>query len=881
MMLAVQADQSTITTAAGLGAGEALHPLLTTFHEHHALQCGFCTPGILCAAADLLQQIPNPNERDVREGLRGNLCRCTGYQHIVEAVLDASRPVEANQSGDDGMSDGSPWKGRALPRFEDARFLTGRGRYVDDIVLPNQLYAVFVRSPHPYGRVQVNAAAARSMPGVVAAYTGSDLAELSDVPPNWVLPGTRPRGRPPMARASVRHVGESVAVVVAESLTAAVDASEEIETRYEALAHVLDQRAALAPGAPRVHEDLPDNQATVFRVGNGGFDDAAANADRTISFELSNQRVVPYAIEPRVVNADFNPATGKLTLHIPQQIPHMLRRMLASALKFPEHKLRVLSPDVGGGFGPKMHFYPEELVLSHISRQLCRPVKWTETRRENIVATTHGRDHVMNIDVAAQRDGTILALRIKSTANVGAYLSSMGSGVPTVNVALFALGIYAIPHAEVLIQCAYTHTTPVDAYRGAGRPEAAYVIERTIDRVAHELGLDPVEVRLRNMVRPEQLPYQQPVGALLDSGQYALALRDALGKVDYTKLRREQAEARSSGRLLGIGLATYTHTVGMGMAEQLARIGFDRGGFESALVRVHTDGKATILSGSHNHGQGHATTFAQIAADELGIPPQNIEVIQGDTDAVPMGTGTFNSRSIAVGGTAVKNAAARVAARMRRIAAHLTQSTPERIAFDGVLFRVTDTNASIPLADVARAAWTGQNLPRDIGIGLEETEFYHPTAMSSPYGTHVAVVEVDKETGEVAVHRYLALEDCGNVVNPLLARGQLHGGIAQGLGQALYEGAFYDAHGVPTDNPAIPRFDTTPHIETAFMTTPTATNPLGAKGIGEGSAVGAPPAIVNAAIDALWHLGVRALDMPLTPERVFGAIHASEGRARG
>ena len=770
----------------------------------------------------------------------------------------------------------APWKGRALPRLEDGRFLTGRGRYVDDIVLPNQLYAAFVRSPYPHAGVRADVSAARSLPGVVAAYGGSDLADLGDVPPNWVIPGTKPKGRPPLARSIARHVGEAVAVVVAESAAMAEDAAERVEVSYEPLPHVLDQGAALAPDAPRVHADLPDNEATVFRVGNGGFAQCAATADRTFSFELSNQRLVPYPIEPRAVNADFDPATGKLTLHIAQQIPHMLRRMLAGALKFPEHKLRVLSPDVGGGFGPKMHFYPEEMVLSHVSRQLGRPVKWTETRRENIVATTHGRDHVMNIDVAAQRDGTILALRISSVANVGAYLSSMGSGVPTVNVALFTLGIYAIPHAEVLIRCAYTNTTPVDAYRGAGRPEAAYVIERTIDRVAHELGLDVADVRLRNMVRPEQLPYRQPVGAVLDSGQYAQALENTLRRVDYAKLRVEQAQARSQGRLLGVGLASYTHTCGMGIGERLALIGFDRGGFESAVVRVHADGKATVLSGAHSHGQGHATAFAQIAADELGIPPHDIELVQGDTDAVPMGTGTFNSRSIAVGGTAVKIAAARVAARMRRIAAHLLQSTPERLSFDGGLFRVSGSNTSIPLAEITRAAWTGQNVPREVGIGLDETEFYHPTSMSSPYGVHAAVVEVDRETGEVAILRYFALEDCGEVINPLLARGQLHGGIVQGIGQALFEGAFYDERGIPAADPPLPRFDTVPPMETAFMTTPTTTNPLGAKGIGEGGAIGAPPAIVNAVIDALWHLGVRALDMPLTPERVLAAIQATK-----
>jgi carbon-monoxide dehydrogenase large subunit len=772
------------------------------------------------------------------------------------------------------------WIGQAIARVEDERLLLGRGRYVDDIVLKDQLYAHFVRSPHAHAKITaINVAAAAAARGVVTVFTAADLRGIDDIKPNWLIPGARAKGRPVLADRIVRHVGEAVAVVIAESQAAAVDAAELVAVAYEPLTAVFDQAAALQEQAVRLHDDLPNNVAATFQSGKGGFDEAARKADVSFRFELINQRIVPFSIEPRAINASFDASSGHLTVTCANQIPHMLRRMLAAALKFPEHKLRVISPDVGGGFGPKMHFYPEDIVLAFATQKLARPVKWTETRTENAVATTHGRDHAMTVEVAANRDGKIVAMRASSLANVGAYLSSMGSGVPTVNVALFSLGVYAIRTFEMNITCVFTNTTPVDAYRGAGRPEAAYLIERTVDRVARELDLDPVEVRRRNFVAPEQLPYRQPAGTTLDSGRYDETLSLALERADYAGLRAEQAKVRANGKLLGIGIANYTQTCGAGSAELMGMVGFDRGGFESALVRVHPDGRVSILSGSHSHGQGHPTTFAQIAADELGIAPDNIEVVQGDTDLIPFGIGTWNSRSVAVGGSAVKVASARIADRMKRIAAHLTQSSPERIVIEDGLLRVDGGNASVTVAEVARAAWTGQGIPREIGIGLEETEFYHPKSSSSPYGAHIAVVEVDAATGAVALTKYIAVDDCGVVINPLLARGQVHGGLAQGIGQALYEGAFYDDAGVPVVDPPLPRFDMLPRFVTDHTVTPTPTNPLGAKGLGEAGAIGGPPAVVNAAIDALWHLGVRALDMPLTPERVLRAIRkAKEGK---
>lgn len=765
--------------------------------------------------------------------------------------------------------------GQPIPRQEDRRFLTGRGRFVDDITLPDQLFAHFVRSPHAHAAItSLDLSKARAAKGVVGVYGAAELPELSDITPNWVVPGSRVKGRPPLARDTVRHHGEAVAVIVAESLAAAVDAAELVEAVYAAKPVLVDQESAVRPDALRVHADLADNVATRFPVGKG-YDQAAEGADLKLAFKVRNQRLVPFPMEPRAVNADFDESTGRLTVYCAHQLPHLLRRMLAAAIDFPEQKLRVVSPDVGGGFGAKMHFYPEDVALACLTRRLKRPVKWTETRGENISATTHGRDHVTQIEVAARSDGKILALRVNSLANVGAYLSSMGSGVPTVNVALFVLGLYAIPSVEVLITNVYTNTTPVDAYRGAGRPEAAYIIERAIGRVALELGLDPAEVRRTNFVAADQLPYRHPTGIGLDTGQYEVTLAKALETADYDAFRVEQLAARRQGRFLGAGLATYTHSCGVGMAEMMGPIGFDRGGFESALVRVHPDGRATVLSGSHSHGQGHATTFAQIAADALGLPLDHIEVIQGDTDVVPLGVGTFNSRSVSVGGSAVKVAAARVAAKMRRLAAHMLKADPESVRFEDGLFRAVGDNRTLTTRELAHAAWTGQGVPRDLGVGLEETEFYHPHAMSAPNGAHLALVEVDTSTGEIALRRYVAIEDCGVVINPLLARGQVQGGLAQGIGQALYEDAAIDADGLPVADPPIPRSDMLPWMDIDFVCSPTPNNLLGAKGIGEAGALGAPPAIVNAALDALWPLGVRELDMPLTPQRILAAIKAA------
>lgn len=786
---------------------------------------------------------------------------------------------ESPYSGELTESDG--WVGKALPRNEDDRLLEGAGRYVDDIVLPGQLFAAFVRSPHAHASIEsVDCSKAIAAEGVHLCLTSADFDGLPEVVPNWILPGSTPRGRPILAAGKVRYIGEPVVMVVADSAALARDIAELIEIKYSPLHAVLHQDDASEADAVRVHDDMDSNLAAAFGPGNGGFEEAAAAAPFRTQFSFRNQRLIPFPIECRAVNADHDPVSGRMTIYIGHQLPHMARRMIASTIDFPEHKLRVISPDVGGGFGAKMHLYQEEAVCALASMRLGRPVKWTERRSENVCNTTHGRDHLMRVDVATDLDGKFVALKVESRANIGAYMSSMGSGIPTVNVGLFVLGVYDIPRVEVDIKCFYTHTPPVDAYRGAGRPEASYAIERTIDRVALELGLDQAEVRRRNFLSEDQIPRRQPTGAMIDTGRYHHTLEEALRRSDYTDFRAEQVSSRKDGRIIGVGIANYTESCGIGPGQLQKLVGFDRGGYESARVRMTSDGGAIVFSGAHSHGQGHKTTFAQIAADELGIPPDRIEVIQGDTESVPQGIGTFNSRSVPVGGNAVKIAAGRVADRIARLAAHLLQVEPDGLRRDGDMFRAISSNNSISFAEVCHAAWTGHNVPPDLGIGLEETEFYHPTSMSAPYGAHVAQVEIDIETGELTLTRYVAVDDCGKVINPLLARGQVHGGLAQGIGQALWEDGMPDADGSAILDTPIPRFDMLPRFETSHTVTETWTNPLGAKGLGEAGAIGAPSAIVNAAIDALWHLGVRKLEMPLTPATVLSAIQKAGAQAQ-
>ena len=773
------------------------------------------------------------------------------------------------------LTDVDSWVGKPLSRIKDDRILHGQGNYVEDITHEGQLFAMFVRSAVPHANIRsVNTEKAKSLAGVVACFTASDLGAGDEIKPNWIVPGTIPRGRQVLAKTRVRHVGEPIAMIVAESEAVAADAVELVEVDFDELPFVLHQDDALEDAAVDLHEGIKNNVATEFRRGEPNFEEVAQTADHVFSFELRNQRLVPFPLECRAINAKYDGASRRMTIHIGHQLPHMFRRMLSEAINFPEHRLHVISPDVGGGFGAKMHFYPEDIAVTLASIDLKRPVKWSERRRENAVATSHGRDHQTTVSVAADDGGKILALKVDSRANVGAYLSSMGSGIPTINVGLFVLGVYNIPCADVRIRCVHTNTVPVDAYRGAGRPEAAYIIERTVDRVARELGLDPADVRRKNFVAEDSIPHRNLVGGMLDSGRYDHTLSRALEASEYSTFKSQHPD--TADFVTGIGIGFYTETCGVGPGELQAMVGFDRGGYESAHVKVHSDGSAVVYSGSHSHGQGHATIFAQIAADELGIHPEQVEVIQGDTDQVPQGIGTFNSRSVVVGGSAVQVACERLARRIHDLASHLLKASAEEVTRTEDAFIVEGTNNKISRSAVCRAAWLGHQVPRDQSIGLEETEFYHPRSMSAPYGAHVAKVSVNRRTGEVSLINYVAVDDCGTVINPLLARGQVHGGVVQGIGQALFEDGTPLSDGTLPEEQAVPRIDVLPWMETEHTVTPSWTNPLGAKGIGEAGSIGAPPAIANAVLDALWQLGVKDVQMPFTPPRILNAINHAE-----
>jgi carbon-monoxide dehydrogenase large subunit len=776
--------------------------------------------------------------------------------------------------------------GEPLKRKEDPRLITGQGAYVDDIPLPGTLHCAFVRSPHGHARLKaVRTDRAARHPGVVAVVTARDIAgKVGTMPCGWSLPDLKTPPHPVLAEGKVRLVGDRVAAVVAEDRYAARDALDLIEVDYEPLPAAVDLERAFAPGAPAVHEQVQDNTAFVWGFPGQGVEEAFAKADRVVRLRLVNHRVIPTAMEPRGVLAQFKPAAGELTVWTSTQAPHLIRALLGMVLKFPEHKLRVIAPEVGGGFGSKIYLYPEEVLVAHLAMQLERPVKWIEDRRENYQVTTHGRDRVDYVEVAVKNDGTILGLKCKCIGNLGAYLSTFAPAIPSAFFGIMLSGAYRIPAIACEVRGVFTNTSMVDAYRGAGRPEACYVLERTVDRVAMELGLDPAEVRRRNYIPPEAYPYTTATGVTYDSANHRAALEKALTLVGYEALRKEQAQLRKNGRLLGIGLSSYVEVCGVGPSKGLAAAGGGGGGWELGTVRVHASGKVTVLTGCSPHGQGNETSYAQIVADGLGVSPEDVEVFHGDTQIVPFGTGTFGSRSAAVGGTAVYLSVQKVREKARAIAAHLLEAPPEKVTWDGTRFVVQgDPNRAKTLGEVAGAAHLATPLPPEIEPGLEASTVFDPSNFTWPFGTHVAVVEVDPETGKVQFERYVAVDDCGNVINPLLVDGQVHGGIAQGIGQALYEQAVYDEHGQLLTGSlmdyAVPKAEDLPSYETDRTVTPSPVNPMGVKGVGEAGTIAATPAVVNAVLDALSPLGIRELDMPLTTEKIWRAIRgAKEGR---
>jgi aerobic carbon-monoxide dehydrogenase large subunit len=778
--------------------------------------------------------------------------------------------------------------GQAIKRREDPRLITGKGNYVDDIKLPGMLHAAIVRSPYAHARINgINADAARQMPGVVAVITGDEIAkEQNPLPCAWAPGrGTASNINTPRALATdtVRFMGEGVAMVIAESPYIAYDAMELVEVDYEPLPVVVDQEQATKDGAPQLHENAPNNVIFHWTCGNeAGAKEAIDSAEVVVRQRIRNQRLIATPMETRGYVAQYNPATGEYTEWMSHQAPHVMRLLLtAFVLGIPENKMRCIAPDVGGGFGAKIFLYPEMAAMLYAAKATGAPVKWIESRRENCATTAQGRDHITDIEVAGTRDGQITGMRVHTYANLGGYCSTIAPGIPTTLYGRMLSGVYKIKNIWCEVDGVYTNTAMVDAYRGAGRPEATYVIERAMDLFADEIGMDPAEIRRANFIQPDEFPYDNGLGMLpYDSGNYEPALDRALELIDYKGFRQEQEAARQQGRILGIGVVSYCEVCGVAPSKWigLAGEGWGAGLWESANVKVHLTGKVVVTTGSLPHGQGHDTTFAQLVADELGVPYEDVIVEHGDTQGTAFGYGTYGSRSAAVGGTAIHKSVTKIKEKARKLAAHMLEAAEEDIVFeDGKAYVRGAPDAAKTIQEIALQASVAYDLPEGMEPFLDETTYYDPPNCTFPFGTHISTVEIDPDTGKVTVLRYVAVDDVGNVINPLIVDGQIHGGIAQGLAQAMYEGAVYDDQGQLLTGSlmdyAIPKADMVPHYELDRTVTPSPVNPMGVKGAGEAGTIASGACVSNAVIDALSHLGIRHLDMPYTAEKVWRAIH--------
>lgn len=767
------------------------------------------------------------------------------------------------------MSFLAKYMGQKVKRTEDPRLIQGLGHYVDDIKLADTLHVVILRSQYAHARItSINVEAARSSPGVVAVYTGTDVAgKVGLIPCAAAAPDMKKPDYPVLAVGKVGYVGQPIAAVVASDKYKARDAVDLIEVDYEPLDVVTDIEAAVSPDSPIIHEELGTNIGWLYQAGSGDIDAAFAQADKIVTQKIVHQRLIPNAMEPRGVLAQYFPGEQQLNLWSSTQVPHLLRTTLAAMLSVPENRLRVIAPEVGGGFGSKLNVYAEEALLGWIAIQLGKPVKWIESRRENFQATIHGRGQTGTVQVAVKNDGTLLGLRYDVIYDLGAYLQLLTPAIPTLT-GLMLSGCYKIPAIQLNCTQVYTNKMATDAYRGAGRPEATYLIERVMDRVAAELGMDPVELRRKNFPKPEEFPFATAAGLTYDTGDYAKSLDKALEIVNYKKLREEQAKARADGRLVGIGISTYVEICAVGPSIMLPC-----GGWDSATVRVEPSGKATVLTGVSPHGQGEETAFAQIVGDMLGIDLNDVLVVHGDTDRVQYGIGTFGSRGLAIGGTAVMVATGKIVAKAKKLAAHILQTDEDSLTFENGKFVGAPNDKSMTIQEIAQAAYIAHNIPPDFEPGLVATYFFEPKNCTFPFGTHICVSEVDKETGDVNIQRYLAVDDCGNQINPLLVAGQVHGGIAQGMAQALYEEASYDENGQLLTGElmdyAVPKAYQLPSFELDHTVTPTDVNPLGAKGVGEAGTIGSTPAVANSVIDALSPLGVTHVDLPLRPEKLW------------
>ena len=774
--------------------------------------------------------------------------------------------------------------GKPLKRKEDPRLIQGIAHYVDDLKLAGMLHMGIVRCPHAHARIRsIDATKARNAPGVAAVITAEDIdGAIGPVPCAAQIPDMKPAPRPVLATGEARFVGEGVAAVVASDPYALRDAMELVDVDYEPLAVVVDPEKALRKDSPRVHDAHADNAAYRWELEGGDVKKAFKQADRVVKLRMTNQRVVPISIECRAVLAQYDRGDNRITLWSSSQIPHILRTQIAAMLNFPEYGVYVIVPEVGGGFGSKLNVYPEEALACYLAMKLEKPVKWIEGRRENFLATIHGRDQIGELEFAVKRDGTVLGLRAHFIADLGAYFQLLTPLIPTLT-GLMCVGPYKIPNVRVDITGVFTNKMSTDAYRGAGRPEATYFLERGMNAIATELKIDPAELRRKNFPKPTEFPYATATGLIYDSANYQGTLDLALKKSEYKKLRREQAAARKSkkGRLMGIGLSSYVEICALGPSSAMPS-----GGWESATVRIEPTGRVRVLTGSSPHGQGEETSFAQIAADMPGVTMDDVIVVHGDTSAIPYGIGTFGSRSLAVGGTAMYNCLEKLRDKLLKIAGLLLEEDPAKLVLrNKQIVSKRDPRKFMSFGDAVGAAYTAKTLPPGVEPGLEATNFFEPSNFTFSFGTHVAVVDVDPETGDIQLRQYIAADDCGNIINPLLVEGQGQGGIVQSIGQAFLEEAVYDEQGQLLSGElmdyALPRAADVPWIETYNTVTPTPVNPLGAKGVGEAGTIGATPPLVNAVLAPLAPLGVRQPDMPLKRERIWKAIREATAGPSG
>ncbi len=782
----------------------------------------------------------------------------------------------------------APIIGAAIRRKEDHRFITGQGRYTDDINRYGQTHAYFIRSPHAHAKLRgIDTSAARAAKGVVGVLTGADLAadKLGGLICGWMITskdGTpmKAGAHPALAVDTVRYVGDHIAIVIAETYAQAKDAAELVKVEYEVLPAVVDPAHAQS-AATQIHTEAPRNTIYQWEIGNKPETDAAfAKAAQIVKLDLTNNRLIPNAMEPRAAVGEYDDATGGYTLYVTSQNPHVARLVMSAFIGIaPEHKLRVVAPDVGGGFGSKIFIYAEEVVCTWAAKKVRRPVKWTAERSESFLSDAHGRDHVTHAELALDADAKMLGLRVKTIANLGAYMSTFSSSVPTYLYGTLLSGQYDLPAIYAEVDAVYTNTAPVDAYRGAGRPEATYVIERIVEEAARQLKLDPVAFRRKNFVRT--FPHQTPVIMNYDAGDYDASLDAALKLADYPGFAARKAEAKARGKLRGIGFSTYIEACGLAPSAAVGSLGAGVGLWESAEVRVTPTGGVEVFTGAHSHGQGHETTFAQVVASRLGIPMENVEIIHGDTSSVQFGMGTYGSRA-AVGLTAVSRALDKIEAKAKRIAAHVLEAAAADIVFENGEFKVAGTDRKLAFHEVALNAYVAHKFPTsEIEPGLKESVFHDPTNFTFPAGTHICEVEIDPDTGVTTIVNFTAVDDFGNVINPMIVEGQVQGGIAQGIGQALLEHGVYDKEsgqlitGSYMDY-AMPRADDLPSYKLGFTVTPCPSNPLGMKGCGEAGAIASPAAVMNAVTDAL---GVKEFNMPATPSRVWAAIHRTRAVA--